>query len=74
VAPSEEFPQSASVADVFDLASFRLAAGALSAAARCAGLAIDLSVLLPMSGAYGDGPFAPTRDLRRATDLISTIH
>jgi hypothetical protein len=69
---SEESLQLASLVDFFDLASFRLGADALCAAARCAGLAIELSAVLPTSGLYGDGPFAATRDLRRATDLIST--
>ena len=69
---SEASPQLGSAADFFDLASFRLGAGALCAAAQCAGLAIELSALLPMTAAHGDGHFAGTRDLRRATDLIST--
>jgi hypothetical protein len=69
---SQESPQLASVADLFDLASFRLGADALCAAARCAGFAIQLSAVLPTSGPYGDGPFAATRDLRRATDLLFT--
>jgi hypothetical protein len=69
---SQESPKLAPVVDFFDLASFRLGADALCAAARCAGLAIELSAVLPKSGPFGDGPFAATRDLRRATDLIST--
>jgi hypothetical protein len=53
----------------FDLSSFYIGAAALSAAAHCAELPVDLGALMRTN--LGQGTFPTTRDLRRFSDLVS---
>jgi hypothetical protein len=53
----------------FEFSSFYIGPAALSAAAHCAELVVDLRTLLPTG--EGEGTFPTTRDLRRFSDLVS---
>ena len=54
----------------FDVSSFLVGAGALSAAVQCAGLQVNLRALLPTGDEF-ERAFPTTVDVRRFSDLVS---